>query len=252
MESGKKAETAENQKAVKNNEAETAELQKVVKNYVSSLNHDLRSPIAVMMGCAEAVLNEKLSREEIKFFLQAILDNGGKALKMIDNYLLLHKVESGKKIIKEEWAVISLADEIKKIFFGLRSDKKLLISVKNPENNSLDPVWLKKFVLINESLFLSLISNLLRNAIEATVEDGGEIKVAIYKEENNLCLSFSNKGIIPSEIQEKLFTKFSTSKKHGNGLGLYNAKLIAKAHDGDLVYQPVPDGTRFIVKIPLV
>ncbi|MEI6835306.1 MAG: HAMP domain-containing sensor histidine kinase [Candidatus Falkowbacteria bacterium] len=232
--------------------ANVTERQKVIENYVSSLNHDLRNPIAVMMGCAEAVLNEKLSREEIKYFLQAIMDTGEQTLKMIDNYLLLHKVESGKKIVRDERAVVSLADEIKKIFFGIKSNKKLLVSVKNPENNSLDPAWLKKFVLINKSLFLSLVTNLLRNAIEATTEEGGEIKVAIYKEKDNLCISFSNFGTISPEVQEKLFQKFSTSKKHGNGLGLYSARLIAKAHDGDLVYQSIPDGTRFIVKIPLV
>ena len=76
-----------------------------------------------------------------------------------------------------------------------------------------------------------------------------EITINIY-EEDGLCLNFFNKGEIPKEIKKKLFNKFISSKKNGTGIGLYSAKLIAKAHKGDIHYQSVIGVTKFILKIP--
>jgi signal transduction histidine kinase len=46
-----------------------------------------------------------------------------------------------------------------------------------------------------------------------------------------------------------LFQKFVTGKSTGTGIGLYSAKLIAEAHGWELIYEPLPGKTCFLIKI---
>lgn len=171
-------------------------------------------------------------------------------LKMVDNYLLLEKIESGQvNLARAPISILDLVNEIKKNFSDLKIGGNISISLKKQAANFLDSELLQKKVLINENIFPSLISNLLRNAIEASPE--GLVLVNVYAEDS-LCISFSNQGVIPDEIQKNLFQKFNTSKRNGTGLGLYSAKMIAEAHGGKLIYEPLPEGTRFIVTLPLI
>lgn len=226
------------------------EKEEAIATYISNFRHDVIGPISSMVACAEVILTEDLSVTETTKFLNLIILAGKNILKMNENYLLLDKIERGAiELEKEEKSIFWIREEIKNLFFGLRSDKKLTISFRSLENEVMDYQDIQAPIKVDESLFISLLSNLLRNALEASLDAGGDIKVNIYQK-GDICVSISNLGVIPDKIKQKLFQKFATSKKLGNGLGLYSAKLIAKAHGGDLVYQSIPDGTMFTIIIP--
>lgn len=226
------------------------EREEAIACYISNFRHDVIGPISSIVGCAEVILTENLSAEETAKFLNLIISAGKNILKMNENYLLLDKIECGAiELEKEEKTLFWVREEMKSLFLGLRSNKKLIISFRSLEGEVMDYQDMQEPVKVNESLFISLLSNLLRNAFESAIDAGGDIKVNIYKNKD-ICISISNLGVIPDKIKEKLFQKFSTSKKMGNGLGLYSAKLIAKAHGGDLTYQSIPDGTMFTINIP--
>jgi signal transduction histidine kinase len=110
-----------------------------------------------------------------------------------------------------------------------------------------------KVQLIKES-FSGMISNLLKNAIEAVNHDGRiEIKSTLDNQAKRLVISVKDTGPGLSDDQKKnLFRPFYTTKPGGTGLGLATAHKAAVDHDGDLKVESKPGGpTTFIVSIPL-
>jgi PAS domain S-box-containing protein len=226
------------------------EIEQALENYISILNHDLRNPLTIIMGYSSYLLEEELSKDDIKKFSNIINITGKKMLKMIESYLALAKIERGQDILgKKPKTVGDVISIIKTNFINLSKNNKISILLKDLHGKSFSDNLTQRVVLIDEILFESLINNLIRNAIDGSSKTGDEIIINIYKEEG-FCLSFFNTGEIPKEIQKKLFKKFISSKKNGSGIGLYSARLIARAHGGDLFYQSELGGTRFILKIP--
>ncbi len=222
-----------------------------IQNWMRILHHDLRGHVANLVATSEYLLEEQVPPEVTREFLLLINNDSKKVLKMIEDYLLFEKIEKGQGSLKKvPINIIKLREEIKKIFFNLRVGNKLLFSLKKHGADVVGIGFLQKEIVINDSLFSSLIMNLLRNASEASPNKDSEISVNIYEADELLCISFSNYGKVPEDMRDKLFQQFATSKKKGTGLGLYGAKLITQAHGGTIDYEPLEGGTRFIVKIP--
>ena len=223
-----------------------------LENYINILNHDLRSPLTTIIGYSSFFLEEDLSKEEIKKYATVINKTAKKMSKMIDSYLSFAKIERGQDILSRKSKKIGeIVDEIIKNYSDLINENKLKIIFKNSDDLITDMDLKERNILIDEILIYSVISNLLHNAIDASPKDEDEIVLDIYKNNNELCLSFYNKGEIPKEVQKRLFRKFISTKQNGTGIGLYSARLIAKAHGGDVHYVSNTDGTRFVLKIPL-
>jgi len=225
-----------------------------LENYINILNHDLKSPLTSIIGYSSFLLEEEeLTKEETKKYSTVINKTGKKMLKMIESYLSLAKIEKGQDVLgKKPKKIIEVIDEINKTFGEIINNNKLSVVFSNLENEPTDKDLLQKTINIEEILIYSVINNLLHNAIEASIKTNNDtIRLNIYSSNNELCLSFFNHGEISKDFQKKLFKKFASTKKNGTGIGLYSARLIAKAHDGDVHYQQIPNGTIFTLKLPL-
>jgi len=230
---------------------ESKKIEESLNNYVNIINHDLCSPISNIIGCSSMVISDVLSKEETSKFMEIINNSAKKMLKMIETYLVLAKVEVGNnEIIKKAKTIIDVANEIREIFIEVSNKRnKLVILFNNSENNLASDV-LQKSIYINETLISAMFLNLLNNAIEASDKINNEITVNVYEKEACVFFEFTNSGEVPESIRGNLMNKFVSSKKRGTGLGLYSAKLIARAHDGDLSYQPLTGYSRFTFEIP--
>lgn len=234
------------------NDSVLSQDQQAFENYMNALIHDLRGPIGNVISFSELLMEGEYSKEQNDEFTSIINGIGKKMKKMLDSYLLLAKIERGQgKIDKTPIVIIRLIDEIKAIFSGVSGKQNLRLKLLNPENDSKMSELMQRKVFVDETLMLSLITNLLINSLDAIKGTDEKVIVDIYEEKNLFCLSVLNKGEIPEKIRERLFQKFATAgKENGTGLGLFSAKLIAKAHGGDLYYEPIPGSTKFILKIP--
>ena len=107
---------------------------------------------------------------------------------------------------------------------------------------------------VDRDQFLSLLTNLLFNAIEAA-PPGGEVRVAgtVCANANlELTVSDTGPGIDPL-IAERLFTPFTTTKPTGTGLGLTVARRVAHEHEGTLTAANRPEGGAcFTLRLPAV
>jgi PAS domain S-box-containing protein len=228
------------------------QMEQALENYINVLNHDLRSPLSTIIGYSSFLIEDDLTKEEIKKYSTIINKTGGKMLKMIESYLSLAKIERGQDILgKKSKKIVEIVDEINKNFSDLINKNKLKIILGNLENETTNNDLLQETILIDEILIYSVINNLLHNAADASPKKEDEIAINVYTNNNELYFSFYNKGEIQKEFQKKLFKKFISTKKNGTGIGLYSARLIARAHGGDVNYQSLPGGTLFILKIPL-
>ncbi|NVN96577.1 MAG: HAMP domain-containing histidine kinase, partial [Bacteroidetes bacterium] len=183
-----------------------------IENYMHTLVHDFKNPLGSISGFTGFLLEDEYSKEEKKEFIKIIIETVDHMFKMIDSYLLLNKFEKlGGQLVKKTKTVLELVDDIKKIFNRHYSPNQLHMSLKKPEDSSVDFELFEKKIEIDPDLFFSAVTNLVNNAIEAS----GKVSVNIFKKDNLFCLNISNQGEIPEKIQANLFKKFNTSKSKG-------------------------------------
>ncbi|WP_428566793.1 MAG: PAS domain-containing sensor histidine kinase [Solidesulfovibrio sp. DCME] len=104
----------------------------------------------------------------------------------------------------------------------------------------------------DEVLLETLFANCLKNAIEAS-PPGAQVRLSCHCAGNTGRVDIHNQGAIPEAIRPTFFDKYVTmGKAHGTGLGTYSARLIARAHGGDIIFTTSPEaGTTVAVRLPL-
>ena len=101
-----------------------------------------------------------------------------------------------------------------------------------------------------ELLFYSMLSNLVRNAVEAA--PAGSTVLLSFTDGDARVIAIHNEGVIPEKIRDRFFEKFATAGKPGaTGLGAYSARLIAKTLGGTIGFETSEKaGTTITVRLP--
>jgi PAS domain S-box-containing protein len=107
-------------------------------------------------------------------------------------------------------------------------------------------------VMANGSEITQIVLNLLFNAADAVVAEGGLIHLRTFDKGPEVVVEVVDNGPgIPLASQPRLFTPFFTTKAHGTGLGLSVSRSIAKDHGGDLMFRSTPgEGAVFVLTLP--
>ncbi len=96
-----------------------------------------------------------------------------------------------------------------------------------------------------------IVLNLVDNALGATGGKGA-IRIALADGNGEARITVENNGPgVPVEIRERLFEPYFSTKQKGTGLGLAIVRRIAHDHGGDARYEPLSEGSRFEVRLPL-
>lgn len=211
-------------------------------------HHDLKTPLSALISAPALLMeNSNLSLSELKLLKlmeQAAFD----ILNMVNMSLNLYKME--QNCYDYTPADLDLGAIILKII----NELSVLIKGKNISLKIYqDDLLTEKpgFVLKGEQLlFYSMLSNLIKNALEASPK---EQDVEIYLS-NKPTPSFKirNRGAVPAEIRETFFDKYSTSgKTNGTGLGTYSAALICKTIHGSIELNDLDSNfTSIVVNFP--
>ena len=104
-------------------------------------------------------------------------------------------------------------------------------------------------ILIDKNQMEQVIINLITNSIYALKEkQEKKMFLSSYTENNRFFITISDNGKgIDSEIRDKVFLPFFTTRKDGAGIGLTLSKNIIEAHGGYLSYQTDEDKTSFVI-----
>jgi len=107
------------------------------------------------------------------------------------------------------------------------------------------------YVRAENRLLEAVISNLLKNAAEASPE-GEEVSVTLALEGEDAVVTLRNKGEVPPEVRERFFEKYATwGKTHGSGLGTYSARLMVRSLGGSIALRTEEPGfTSVVLRLP--
>jgi two-component system sensor histidine kinase KdpD len=219
---------------------------------LSSLSHDLRTPLGSIEGAASSLLQNSgvLSAESRREMAQTILEESRRMTRLVGNLLDMVRVETGALAVQKEWQPLEEALGVAL----LRLEERLS---GHPVETEL-PVALP-LVPIDELLIEQVFINLLENATRHTAP-GTPIKISAWSEEQAVVVEVADQGAGIAEGEEEIiFRKFHRSSSAdrtgpagGSGLGLTICRGIITAHGGRIWLEPrAVRGAAFRFTLPL-
>ena len=205
------------------------------KQFISDVSHELKTPIALIQGYSEGLLENVNSDEENrKFYAEVIQDEANKMDIMVKNLLELMKLEYGaKKLDNKHFNIVDLINEEVRKYTVMLNDNniKVIFTLK-------EPVYVNTDINMTEQV----LNNYLSNAIKNNEEINGKkiIKITIKIIDNKVRIYVFNTGKnIPSENMEKIWNRFykeDTSRNRemgGTGIGLSLVKAIMNNYNNE-------------------
>ncbi|MFO0923219.1 MAG: sensor histidine kinase KdpD [Pirellulales bacterium] len=227
-------------------ETETEQLR---SSLLSSVSHDLRTPLATIGGASQSLLEcHSLGLPLQRDLLQSITDESARLMRLLENILQMSKLEAGQSTPKKDWHVVEelISVSLKRTQHAL---ERHVVTVAIPSDLRL--------ICVDGLLIEQLLVNVLENAAIHT-PPGTQVRIWAVEEPNTLALHVSDSGPgILAALAEKIFHKFvrataSPDSVRGSGLGLAIARSIARCHGGDIVIQKSElGGADFVLRLPL-
>jgi hypothetical protein len=243
------------QRELEQKNIELARLNEQKNYFLGMAAHDLRNPMGAIFNTSELLIEEDLGplNDEQKDMIDAIKNASEFMLNLVNDFLDIAHIESGKLTLKKENT---------DIFSLLKNNVKFNQNFANKKQISLDFLYTDieslPMISIDGAKIQQVMNNLISNAIKYT-HSGGSVQVILEKENDNIHIAVRDTGQgIPEDEIQNLFTPFqrtsvqSTAGEKSTGLGLAIAKKIINTHDGEIwVKSQVGKGTTFHISLPL-
>ena len=230
---------------------EKSKIDEMRKQFISDVSHELKTPIALIQGYAEGLVENVNSDEESrKMYAEVILDEAGKMDKLVKQLLELMKLEYGKREFNNtKFDIIELIKEvIRKCDVMLKENN---IEVEFEDNEQI-------YVTADEFYIDQVVTNYFTNAIKHAQEVDGkkQIKITIAEIDNKVRISIFNTGSnISEENMERIwkrFYKIDSSRNRedgGTGIGLALVKAIMNNYENSFGVANKEDGVEFYFEL---
>ena len=220
------------------------------ENVENIMRHDLRSPLIGFASLPQLLLRQPNLTEEQRGWVSRLQHSANSMLRILDAYLKLSRIERGTLAFKPASAdLVALLSEVKDNLEHLPqfSNQHVLLTHDGVQVRSDEVLPL----VCEETLCATMLTNLLKNALEASPE-GGIVEVDLHDAQDIVSIRIRNKGEVPLNIRQRFFEKYVTSaKKNSTGLGTYSARRIAEFHGGTVQLElDVPGQTTVTVVLP--
>ena len=172
------------------------------------IRHDLKTPLNSILGFPKLMLEDTSITDENKKYLQIILDSGFIMKNLIESSQYLYKIENGTyRVNYEATEIFSILKQIEIDLIDMSKKKKcpFHILLNNDEIDSKSQL----FISTEKILLYMILSNLIKNALEAS-PNNNDIIITVSNE-RELAISIHNNGTIPHEIRDTFFNKYVTS-----------------------------------------
>jgi signal transduction histidine kinase len=210
--------------------------------------HDLRNPIGAINSLSSLLLEDDVSPDERKEFVQLINESSNNCINLITDLLETNFNLKESELQKEQINLPPFLLQTVKLLIFRAKEKGQELVLKEPVNKS---------VFADRTKILRVMNNLIINAIKFTPL-GGMIEISTQRSPEGIVILVKDNGIgISKEARTKIFDPFTSSKREGTsgeqpfGLGLFIAKQIVDAHHGRIWFDSEPGkGTTFFVLLP--
>lgn len=220
---------------------------------LANVSHELRTPMTAILGFADLMLDDAVTKEERVEAVRTIRRNGEHLLALVNDILDLSKIEAGRmKVEQLPTSVHTLIDDVAALMRPRAKHQGLWLRVEHhwplPEQVHTDAMRLKQIVL-----------NLVSNALKFTEAGGVSLSTWYDADHKRLRIEVRDTGIgMTREQVAKLFRAFEqadatiTRRYGGTGLGLAISKRLAIVLGGDLTVASAPgEGSIFRLTVPL-
>lgn len=228
-----------------------AVLEQSRSSFVANVSHELKTPMTVISGFVDGMLDGTISVEDSPKYLTIVSDEVKRLSRLVVSMLNMSKIEAGKLTLNT--SVFSLREIFIRTIIGFEK----FIDEKHIEINGLDTLE-NVVITADETLITQIIYNLFDNAVKFT-ENGGTITITLVSEKKEAVFSVHNTGKgISQEERGLIFDRFyKVDKSRGLdaksfGMGLYIVKSIIELHKGTISLDTKENEfTEFTVRLPL-
>lgn len=221
------------------------ESDKLYKTLFNSISHELRIPVATVMGSADSLLNTNHDLQTIRALSSEIFQASVRLNRLIENLLNMSRLESGRISPRPDWCDIH--DLINEVINDLSEELKgYNLQIVVPDDM---PLVKLDFGLIEQVLY-NLVVNATQYAPHNTT-----LRIKAYYDNGFLAMEIMDRGPgFPTDSLPYIFDKFyrvNGAKTGGIGLGLSIVKGFIEAHNGTIeVRNRRNGGAYFTIKIP--
>jgi signal transduction histidine kinase len=208
--------------------------------FIANVSHEIKTPLNSIIGFSSILgknKNNNLEEKQLKY-LNSINTNGLKLLNILENIIILNKIELNKE--KLNISTKNLDEFIQDIIKLLKvqvDEKAMKINFLNSSNISTYSTDYDKLSLI--------IIHIISNAIKFSTISTGIIDLSLHENENNIIINIKNNGTI---IEDEIKDLFNDKNNYKNlGLGLSVIKYTIKALNGSIQIETNDNGTSFII-----
>lgn len=227
----------------------------VRRDFVANASHELRTPMAIINGYLENLLDDGLIEEPetaVKF-LGTMRKHGQRIARLVEDMLVISKMESGESVTlnHDEFSVNDcVQDVIDRLEPVIEKQGAKITKTIAPEDLTL---------LADRFYWTQIMFNLVENALKQNAAPGLEIEVEAKRVDGMIHLSVCDNGVgIPSADLPYIFKRFYRVDKHhtkseikGTGLGLSIVKRAVEAHGGEITATSIPgQRTCFTMVLP--
>jgi signal transduction histidine kinase len=219
------------------------------EDMVNMIVHDLRNPIASILLAAEVLRHPALPPEKQNKKLEQIVTGVQDLRSLVDDLLLMAKLESGKLTLNR--TNVDLSQLCQSAITGLKeiaAQKNLELLLKLPDTNH-------RHVCVDPALLRRTIDNLLSNAIKFAPQDSQVTLLLSYTEKAGVRIQVADLGPgVSQELRQSIFEKYEIGTlikgASQTGLGLAFCKIVTEAHSGKIgVEDNHPKGSVFTVEL---
>jgi len=234
---------------------ETEEYSKLKSQFFSTISHELKTPLNVILASTQ--LMERIDNSDADIYISKIQrhlgvlkQNSLRLLRLICNLIDVNKLEVCQlSISPRNLDIVRIVEDITLsiVEYTNQKDIELVFDTEIEE----------KIIAFDPDMIERIMLNLLSNAIKFT-EKGGRIEVNIFDRQETIAISVRDNGIgIPEEMQDKIFNCFTQvdnslhRKTEGSGIGLSLVKALVELHGGYIsIASELGGGSEFIVELP--
>ena len=212
-------------------------------DFINNFSHEFKTPISSIIGFAEELERDDITKEERKLYLSIIISESKRLANLSSNILLLTKLENQMIITNKK--TFSLDEQIRNTILMMQDDWK-------NKNVNLELSLEAVEYYGNPELIKQIWINLINNAIKFT-DENGTIKINLKTDDTKIIVVIEDNGIgMEQEIIKHIFDKFyqgdASRATKGKGLGLSLVKKIVDLSKGTIeVKSKIDQGTTFTI-----
>ena len=214
---------------------------------ISTVSHELRSPLTSVKGYTSLLLNrwERLGEEQKRMMLEQVHHDADRVTRLVTELLDISRLESGRLVLRRQ--MVDLPGLVNGVLEKVRMmESELSAQVRFPENFPR--------VYADPDKIEQVLTNLVENA--AKYADPHSMQVLGGVENGQVTVAVADRGDgIPDSDLPRVFTKFfrrAETRPTGSGLGLWISRGLVEAHGGRLVVESkVGQGSVFTFTLPI-